>query len=147
MGRNMRSGNHRSDMSTRYITFMLTLVLVPLFWTSVCCAAETVAVSGNVTYNGEPVTAMVLANGQYMFTDGGEGRFDLTNVPLDSNGEITLYAFCSGLSPYKTTLIQGVSDLEIKLKSEELLCPNPVQVFPPLLWLFDHPESVLSRYH
>ena len=35
-----------------------------------------------------------------MFTCSGDGSFDL-DVPLDSNGEITVYAFCSGLAPYK----------------------------------------------
>ena len=111
----MRNGSHRVDISTRYITFLFTLTLVPIFWTSVCCAVVRVSLGGNVTHNGEPVIAMVLANGQYMFTGGGEGRFDLADVPLDSNGKITLYAFCSGLSPYKTILDQGVSDLEIQL--------------------------------
>ena len=114
----MRNGGHRIDKSTKYITFLLILTLVPVFWTSVCCAVERVAVSGNVTYNGEPVTAMVLANGQYMFTGGGEGRFNLENVPLDANDEITLYAFCSGLSPYKTILDQGVSGFEIQLTKD-----------------------------
>jgi hypothetical protein len=59
---------------------------------------------GTVTYNGSLLCAMVLANGQYMFTCGADfGMFDL-EVPLDANGEITLYGFCSGFSPFKAIL-------------------------------------------
>jgi hypothetical protein len=76
-------------------------------------------VSGTVTYGGDPVTAMVLANGKYMFTGGGAGAFDLSDVPFDANGQITLYAFCSGLSPYKTILTEGVSDFEIEMVKDE----------------------------
>ena len=61
-------------------------------------------ISGTVTYSGSPLCAMVLANGQYMFTCGADlGMFDL-EVPLDTNGEITLYGFCSGFSPFKAIL-------------------------------------------
>jgi hypothetical protein len=59
-----------------------------------------VRVSGTVSYNGLPVCSMVLANGQYMFTCSGDGSFSL-DVPLDDNGGITLYSFCSGRPPYK----------------------------------------------
>jgi hypothetical protein len=53
------------------------------------------------TYNGNPVCAMRLANGQYMFTCGDYlGLYELA-VPLDENGEITLYAFCGGMARYK----------------------------------------------
>lgn len=114
----MRSRSFQKGMWTRYITFLFILVLVPVFWTTVCCAQERVSIGGNVTYNGTAVTAMVLANGKYMFTSRGEGRFDLVDVPLDSNGRITLYAFCSGLSPYKTILDEAASDLDIQLTAD-----------------------------
>ncbi len=77
------------------------------------------AVKGTVTYNGTPVTAMVLANGEYMFTGGGEGRFDLTDVPFDSNGEITVFAFCSGLAPYEAILSAGAYNLEIEMLEDQ----------------------------
>ena len=77
------------------------------------------AVKGTVTYNGSPVTAMVLANGKYMFTGGGEGRFNLTDIPFDSNGELTVFAFCSGLAPYKTILSAGANNLEIHMSKDE----------------------------
>jgi len=43
---------------------------------------------------------MVLANGQYMFSCDPYGEYQLT-VPLDPNGEITLFVFVDGLQPYK----------------------------------------------
>jgi len=55
---------------------------------------------GNVKYYGNPLCAMVLANGQYMFSCSGDGS-DSLNVPLDFNGEITLFNFVDGLQPYK----------------------------------------------
>ncbi len=57
---------------------------------------------GTIMYDTTPLCTMALANGQSMFTCGGEnqGAFDLT-VPLDGNGKITFYVFCSGMAPYK----------------------------------------------
>ena len=66
--------------------------------------AETwVPIKGNVRLaNGTPVCAMVLANGQYMFSCDGTGAFNL-NVPLDGQGQITLFAFADGFAPYRIT--------------------------------------------
>jgi hypothetical protein len=61
-------------------------------------------VNGSITYQGTDLCAMVLANGQYMFTCGDDlGFYDL-DVPTDENCEITLYGFASGFSPFKTVL-------------------------------------------
>jgi hypothetical protein len=57
-------------------------------------------IEGTVTNDGIPVCAMALANGQYEFTCSGDGSFDL-NIPIDDNGQVTLYSFCSGFQPYK----------------------------------------------
>ncbi|MFC1789098.1 putative metal-binding motif-containing protein [Thermodesulfobacteriota bacterium] len=60
-----------------------------------------VRIEGTVSYNGSPVCAMVLANGQYMFTCSGDGTYSL-DVPLNpDDGSVTLFSFCSGLPPYK----------------------------------------------
>jgi len=60
-----------------------------------------VRITGTVSYGGSPVCAMVLANGQYMFTCSGDGSYSL-DVPIDpADGSVTLYSFCSGLPPYK----------------------------------------------
>jgi Leucine-rich repeat (LRR) protein len=64
-----------------------------------------VRVSGTAIYDGTPLCAMILANGQSMFSCGDDlGTFDL-EVPLDGNGEITLYVFCSGFAPYKEVFV------------------------------------------
>jgi hypothetical protein len=60
-------------------------------------------ITGRVAFGGTSLCAMVLANGQYMFSCGAnDGVYDLT-VPLDGNGQITLYVFVSGKRPYKQT--------------------------------------------
>ncbi len=78
-----------------------------------------VDINGTVTYDGTPVCAMVLANGQYMFTCSGDGSFNL-NVPLDPNGQITVFSFCSGLAPYKQIINPADgTDMQINLASGE----------------------------
>ncbi|MDM8521950.1 hypothetical protein QUF80_01125 [Desulfococcaceae bacterium HSG8] len=63
-----------------------------------------VKISGEVSdENGTPLCAMVLANGEHMFSCAGDGKYEL-EVPLDGNGEITLFGFCDGLQPYKEIL-------------------------------------------
>jgi hypothetical protein len=60
-----------------------------------------VRITGTVESEGDPLCSMVLANGQYMFSCGtNDGVYDLT-VPLDGNGQVTLYVFVSGFQPYK----------------------------------------------
>ncbi|PID40569.1 MAG: hypothetical protein CR984_02525 [Proteobacteria bacterium] len=62
-------------------------------------------ITGTVEYNGSPVCAMVLANGQYMFScKANEGVYDLA-VPLNKNGEATLYVFAAGFQPYKRVFV------------------------------------------
>ncbi len=67
-------------------------------------AATWLPVTGDVrTETGIPVCAMVLANGQYMFSCGGNGAYSL-NVPLDEKGQITLFAFADGFAPFSATV-------------------------------------------
>lgn len=55
-----------------------------------------ILVSGTLIGDGQPLCAMVLANGSHMFScDENLGRFDLT-VPLDEYGGVTLYVFADG---------------------------------------------------
>jgi len=71
---------------------------------STAYAAEWADIGGKITTeDGTPLCAMVLANGQYMFTCDPEGEYELS-VPLDENKEITLFAFCDGLAPFKEIL-------------------------------------------
>ncbi len=61
-------------------------------------------ISGQVLYNnGTPLCAMVLANGSHVFSCGGNGEYEL-DVPLSTDGKITLFGFVDGFKPYKVTL-------------------------------------------
>mgnify|MGYP001812555964 FL=1 len=65
-------------------------------------------ISGTVGNGSVPVCALVLANGQKMFSCGENiGIFDL-DVPLDGDGNITLMVFAAGFQPYKRII--GDSD-------------------------------------
>ena len=66
-------------------------------------SAEWVPVKGKVMFGDTPLCAMVLANGQNMFSCSGDGSFNLS-VPLDSNGKVTLFTFAQGFAPYRQTL-------------------------------------------
>ncbi len=68
-----------------------------------CYATDWVKISGKVLYGNTPLCAMILANGQYMFTDAADGKYEL-EVPLDLNGKIILFSFCDGLYPFKKVL-------------------------------------------
>lgn len=63
-------------------------------------SAEWAPVTGKVMFGTTPLCAMVLANGQNMFSCGGDGSFNLS-VPLDGNGEITLMTFAQGFTPFR----------------------------------------------
>ena len=77
---------------------LLTLAALP------AQAATWVPLQGNVrTGNGAAVCALVLANGQYMFSCDGNGTYSL-NVPLDDQGQVTLFAFADGFAPFRVTL-------------------------------------------
>jgi hypothetical protein len=66
--------------------------------------SDWIRISGVVTYNGTPLCVIVLANGQHMFTCNDPlGSYDM-EVPLDGNGEILLYVFCSGMLPYQNLI-------------------------------------------
>ena len=78
-----------------------------------------VNINGTVTYNGSPVCTMVLANGQYMFTCSGDGSFNL-DVPLDGNGQITVFAFCEGLAPFEQIIYPAEGQgMQIELAAGE----------------------------
>jgi predicted secreted hydrolase len=65
---------------------------------------EWVTISGRITTEGgRPLCALMLANGRHMFSCHPVGEFIL-DVPLDANGEITLFGFCSGRKPFRQVL-------------------------------------------
>ncbi|MCP4111094.1 MAG: hypothetical protein GY749_37140 [Desulfobacteraceae bacterium] len=87
-------------------------------------------ISGSVLYENTPLCAMVLANGQYMFSCGeNEGKYELY-VPLNDNGEITLFGFVDGFSPFKQTLRPEQAenyDISMSLASSD----DPVMTLSP----------------
>ncbi|MCP4345628.1 MAG: hypothetical protein GY795_08885 [Desulfobacterales bacterium] len=83
------------------IIFIITLAVS--FISGTACAAEWVNISGTVYYGSQPLNAMVLANGQHMFTGPADGRYEL-EVPLNEDGEITLFGFCDGFAPFRQIL-------------------------------------------
>ena len=64
-------------------------------------AGKWIDISGRVLVGEDQQTsicAMVLANGQYMFSCDGAGNYAL-NVPLDSNGQVKLQVYADGFAP------------------------------------------------
>ncbi len=61
-------------------------------------------ISGTVaSEDGTSLCAMVLANGQHVFSCGEEtGKYEL-EVPLNTNGEIVLFGFADGFQPFRYT--------------------------------------------
>jgi hypothetical protein len=58
------------------------------------------SISGSVLLQSTdmPICAMVLANGAYMFSCDGSGRYSL-EFPLDSNGQFKLQVYADGFAP------------------------------------------------
>ncbi|MDG4551174.1 MAG: hypothetical protein P9F19_17535 [Candidatus Contendobacter sp.] len=82
-----------------------------------------IKLTGSITHEGTPLCALVLANGQSMFTCGDslpKGDFDLT-VPVDDQGQITLFGFSAGLAPFQQTLGPGALPASVNATS----CATP----------------------
>lgn len=60
--------------------------------------------SGTVSADGLPVCALVLANGQKMFSCNDDLGSFLLDIPLDADGNITLMVFAAGFEPYKLVM-------------------------------------------
>jgi probable HAF family extracellular repeat protein len=74
-------------------------------------AGKWINIAGKVVLQDSqtPICAMALANGHYMFTCDGTGKYAL-NIPLDTNGQFKLQVYADGFAPtiqkfdeYKTT--------------------------------------------
>ena len=83
-------------------------------------------IHGTVSFNGTAVCAMVLANGQYMFTCGADNGVYELDVPLDDNGEITVQAFVSGLAPYRMTTNAVDLNMDIDMQATSQDSQSPV---------------------
>lgn len=81
-----------------------------------------VRLSGRVSLKGTPVCAMVLANGQSMFSCDGAGNFSLASVPLDGNGQITLFAWADGMNPYKAVFTPPSISMDVGISMTASPC-------------------------
>ena len=63
-------------------------------------AGKRIDISGSVLLQNTqtPICAMVLANGQFMFSCAGAGQYAL-NIPLDNNGQFKLQVYADGFAP------------------------------------------------
>ena len=63
-------------------------------------AGKRIDISGKILLQDSqtPICAMVLANGQFMFSCDGTGNYAL-NIPLDNNGQFKLQVYADGFAP------------------------------------------------
>jgi PhoPQ-activated pathogenicity-related protein len=72
-------------------------------------------ISGTVALKDTPVCALMLANGRHVFSCGtSQGRFQMA-IPLDQNGEATLFAFADGLSQYSLTFTPTGTPIDVQM--------------------------------
>jgi hypothetical protein len=65
-----------------------------------------VDISGTIkTASGADINAMVLASGQYMFSNNPKGVYALSNLPREADGTVKLQVYATGFLPYKNTLV------------------------------------------
>ena len=84
-------------------------------------AGKRINISGKVLLQGTqtPICAMVLANGQFMFSCDGTGSYAL-NIPLDSNGQFKLQVYADGFAPNIQTFdeYQAMNDVPMARAAE-----------------------------
>jgi hypothetical protein len=69
--------------------------------------------------SGTPLCAMVLANGQFVFSCDGSGNYNM-NIPLDGNGQFKLQVYADGFAPYTSRYdeVSLVNDAQMARASE-----------------------------
>jgi hypothetical protein len=84
-------------------------------------AGKRINISGSVLLQNTqtPICAMVLANGQYMFSCDGTGSYAL-NIPLDTNGQFKLQVYADGFSPAIQIFdeFQAINDMRMARAAE-----------------------------
>ena len=84
-------------------------------------AGKSIDISGKVLQQNSqtPVCAMVLANGQHMFSCDGAGSYAL-NIPLDNNGQLKLQVYADGFAPMIQTFdeFQTLNDVRMTRADE-----------------------------
>jgi hypothetical protein len=86
-------------------------------------AGNRINISGEVLLQDSqtPICAMVLANGQHVFSCDDSGSYAL-NIPLDSNGQFKLQVYADGFAPVTQTFdeFQSINDVRM---ARALECP------------------------
>ena len=79
-------------------------------------AGKRIIISGKVLVQNsqEPICAMALANGQFMFTCDGSGNYTL-NIPLDNNGQFKLQVYADGFAPTIQVLDKFQVDNDVRM--------------------------------
>ena len=80
-------------------------------------AGKWIDISGRVVVGEDQQTsicAMVLANGQYMFSCDGAANYAL-NVPLDSNGQVKLQVYADGFAPTILNIDEFNANNDVKM--------------------------------
>ncbi len=84
-------------------------------------AGKRITISGQVLLQDTqtPICAMVLANGQHMFSCDGSGNYSL-NIPLDTNGQFKLQVYADGFAPTIQTFdeFQAMNDVRMARAAE-----------------------------
>ena len=84
-------------------------------------AFKRINIAGKVLLQGSqaPLCALVLANGQHMFTCDGSGSYAM-NIPLDNNGQFKLQVYADPFAPTIQTFdeFQATNNVRMALASE-----------------------------
>jgi hypothetical protein len=84
-------------------------------------AGKRVDIRGSVLLgnSGDPICAMVLANGQYVFSCDGLGNYNM-NIPLDADGQFKLQVYADGFAPYTSRFDESslVNDVRMARAAE-----------------------------
>ncbi|MCP4108258.1 MAG: hypothetical protein GY749_22400 [Desulfobacteraceae bacterium] len=110
----------------RTIFTLCSVFFIILFSCITGYTQDWVTVSGRVTYQENPIDALVLVNGQYFFTSWRDGLFEM-NAPLDDTGRMTLFAFAltNDLVPFKQVITSSnATNLDISMSRVGLINPD-----------------------
>ena len=79
-------------------------------------AGKWIDISGRVLLQNTetPICAMVLANGQFMFSCDGSGSYALT-IPLDSSGQYKLQVYADGFAPAIQTFDENQTINDVRM--------------------------------
>ena len=84
-------------------------------------AGKRIDISGQVLLQDSQtaICAMVLANGQFMFSCDGTGNYEL-NIPLDTNGQFKLQVYADGFAPTIQNFdeFQAINDVRMPRATE-----------------------------